>query len=558
MNAPKRSVLERIAAKEVIPVTPAPAPDTYEDVDLTIALLANRNVFQRSGQLIMVTREAKNLQGTARPAGAQTIRPLPQARLTEIITTTIAPRMLALAHTEYEEELAACEPEDRELIHASWPQRQEAVLKRAAQLGSQHAITTLARGEWAHIRPLEAIVSYPVMRPDGSIVTASGYDDQIATIAEMTIHVSVPDQPTIDDARAALSTLLEPIADFPFADEAHRAAWIAMLLTVVARPAIDGPTPMGLIDATLRGSGKNLLVDVLTLITLGTRATVRTAPKTREEWDKTMLALLSAGDPIVLLDNLVGMLQSDALDMVLTGTSYTQRVLGVSENRTVPIRTVFLATANNVSLSTDLVRRSLHIRLEPACESPEARPESDFQHPDLRAHVREHRARYLSAALTIVRAYTVAGRPRVEAKASGSYEEWCRVVRDALVWAGGADPVETQAGLREHADVERDELADLLREWDALLGAQPVTAAQLLEAARSGRAPGKAARYANAADGFPLLDALRGIMPNGAEPTAHLIGNRLRKRRGQIVAGLVLQVGAKARGGVDTYLVAKL
>jgi hypothetical protein len=491
---------------------------------------------------------------------------MPQVRLAEIITTMVQPLLLAYDRAAFEADLTKRSEDGEEIdpgeVVATRHELEEKALRRAAQIGNQHALTILARGEWAHIRPLEAIVSYPVMRPDGSIVTTSGYDAETATLAEMAVQVNVPDHATQDDARAALAALLEPIADFPFASDAHRAAWVAMLLTVVARPAIDGPTPMGLIDATARGSGKGLLADVLTLITLGTRATVRTAPKTREEWDKTMLALLSAGDPIVLLDNLVGMLSSDALDMVLTAQSYTQRVLGVSETRTVPIRTVFLATANNVSLSTDLVRRSLHCRLEPKCESPEARPESDFHFPDLRAHVREHRARYLSAALTIVRAYTVAGRPPVKAKPMGSYEEWCRVVRNALVWAGGADPAETQAGLREHADVERDELGELLREWDALLGPLPVTAAELLEAARSGRPPGKTAaksiRYAAAMGGSTaLLDALHGIMPAGTEPTPHLVGNRLRKRRGQIVDGLTIQLGESVRNGA-TYLVVRL
>jgi hypothetical protein len=550
----------------------AAAPDTNLEVDHAIEMLADRNVYQRSGQLVRVTREAVTEKGTTRPAGAPTIRSMPEERLAEIMATVLLndPKgLLAKARAEYQEELAECADEDREWVHASWSEREEEARKLAAQIARRCSHTILARGEWAHVRPLDAIVSYPVMRPDGTILSARGYDEQTRTLAEISIVVDVPEQPTQDDARAALTALLTLLGDFPFASDAHRSAWVATLLTVVARPAIvDAPTPMLLIDATARGSGKGLLADVLNLITLGTRATVRTAPKTREEWDKTMLALLSAGDPVVLLDNLVGMLSSDALDTVLTGTTYGQRVLGVSENRAVPIRTVFIATANNVSLSTDLVRRSLHCRLEPPCEAPEARPASDFQHADLRGHVREHRALYLAAALTIVRAYAVAGRPRVEAKPMGSFEEWCRVVRDALVWAGGADPVETQAGLREHSDVERDELATLLREWHGLLGERAVTAAELLSAARSGRAseaqtkaaPGSMrARLLDApsAGGRPLWDALCGIMPDGKDPTPHLVGNRLRKRRGQVVGGLAIKAGEAARNG-GTYQVVRV
>jgi hypothetical protein len=245
---------------------------------------------------------------------------------------------------------------------------------------------------------------------------------------------------------------------------------------------------------------------------------------------------------------------------VLTGTVYSQRLLGVSEDRRVAIRTVFLASANNARLSTDLVRRSLCCRLEPAVEQPETR--TGFRVSDLLGHVRRERSRYLSAALTVLRAYVVAGRPRVTARPMGSYEAWCRVVRDSLVWAGAADPAVTQDALRESADVERDELRDLLTAWHTVLGDRLVTVRELLDAAQTGRVPGigpersvgaKVARPPG--DGSTLLDALRGVTPNGAEPTTHTIGNRLRTMRGQIVGGLVLREGRRARGDRATYQV---
>src|SRR5690606_30538258 len=97
----------------------------------------------------------------------------------------------------------------------------------------------------------------------------------------------------------------------------------------------------------------------------------RVAPKTKEEFDKSMLSMLLTGAPLVLLDNVTNMLVSDALDAVLTGTSYEQRVLGASEDRRVSVRTVFLASANNARISSDLVRRSITCRLEPDTETPE-------------------------------------------------------------------------------------------------------------------------------------------------------------------------------------------
>jgi hypothetical protein len=197
-------------------------------------------------------------------------------------------------------------------------------------------------------------------------------------------------------------------------------------------------------------------------------------------------------------------------------------------------------------------------------ERPEER--ADFKHSDLLGHAQRERGVYLVAALTILRAYVAAGRPRVEAKHMGSYEAWCRVVRDALVWAGGVDPAGTQDALRESADVERDELRDLLHAWHEVVGDQAVTVRELLDAAK-GTEAGRggagvrgrlAASKADAPSREALLDALRAIMPNGAEPTPHGVGNRLRTLRGQIVGGLVLKDGPKARGDRATYQVVRV
>jgi hypothetical protein len=321
---------------------------------------------------------------------------------------------------------------------------------------------------------------------------------------------------------------------------------VGLFITGPPRRAIDGPTPLGLLEASLRGSGKTLLADVISLITTGEKVPRRVAPKTKEEWDKTMLATLAAGDPIVLIDNVTTMLVSDALDAALTGTTYSGRWLGVSENRTVAVRTVFLASSNNARLSTDLVRRSIACRLEPEVEQPEAR--DDFQHPDLERHVKTHRADLLGAALTILRAYAVAERPRVAARRMGSYDAWCRVVRDALVWAGAADPAATQDALRETADVERDEVRELLVAWHDLLGEKAVTSRQLLDRCETSGIGKNDQRQA-------LLDAVEGALPNGARITAHAIGNKLRTMRGQIAADLVLREGKKAHGGRATYRV---
>ncbi len=84
-------------------------------------------------------------------------------------------------------------------------------------------------------------------------------------------------------------------------------------------------------------------------------------------------------------------------------------------------------TGNGLSVSEDLARRFVAVEFDPRTEDPEARP---FKN-DIRAEVRERRTELLSALLTIWRW----GRLSTDIKRGlplGSFEQWCRWVRDLL------------------------------------------------------------------------------------------------------------------------------
>jgi hypothetical protein len=117
---------------------------------------------------------------------------------------------------------------------------------------------------------------------------------------------------------------------------------------------------------------------------------------------------------------------------------------------------------------------------------------SDVKYPDLRRHVREQRGVLLSAALTILRAWVVAGKPRYKDAGGkgltpwGSFEGWSSVVREAVVFAGLSDPGETRLALQTMAD--RDALAmvamiDALERVDH--ARQGRTTAEIIDAIRN-------------------------------------------------------------------------
>src|SRR5262249_30548655 len=118
------------------------------------------------------------------------------------------------------------------------------------------------------------------------------------------------------------------------------------------------------------------------------------------------------------------------------------------------------------AVAADAAGRVCHVRLESPCERPEER--NDFRHRNLLAWVGGDRARLLAAALTILRAYHVAGRPDLNLPAWGSFEGWSGLVRAAVAWVGLPDPGETRLLLQERADATPEGWAVVRASWERM------------------------------------------------------------------------------------------
>ena len=142
----------------------------------------------------------------------------------------------------------------------------------------------LARGSWTGIRPIRGIVTCPVLRADGSILQMQGYDIDSGLYVDLTeAFPEIDSDPTAEAISAAVATLFDLVSDFPFKDSASLSAWVASLLTPLAREAYRGCTgPLFTFDANIRGSGKSLLADINSLIVTGREATRLTAPQNDE------------------------------------------------------------------------------------------------------------------------------------------------------------------------------------------------------------------------------------------------------------------------------------
>lgn len=324
-----------------------------------------------------------------------------------------------------------------------------------------------SRGTWQEIPYLQGVVTTPVLREDGSILDRAGYDPAsgIFLFAQSTFP-SIPMNPSEAQAREALESLREVFCDFPFAKAVHEAANLAAVLTPFVRSAMAGPAPLFNYDANVRGAGKTLGADAVGIIATGRPlARMPQAPNDEEE-EKRLAGIAQDGDAIVLIDNITRPLGSGALDAILTSTRWKPRILGKTGNPEFEVKTTFLATSNNVQLVGDIARRTLHIRLCSATDHPEDR--KDFRHPALLQWVTENHPRLAVAALTVLRAYVVAGRPMIGITPWGSFEEWSRWVREPIVWLLGVDPMHTREELESHSNIESGALQGLVDGWKSL------------------------------------------------------------------------------------------
>src|SRR6516162_6492372 len=128
------------------------------------------------------------------------------------------------------------------------------------------------------------------------------------------------------------------------------------------------------------------------------------------------------------------------------------------ETRTVRNTWSIFITGNALKIKNDATRRILRISLDAKQEKPEYRKFKRNPYLD----VLRDRGRYLWAALTVVRAYIVAGKPNRLPWIGEPFSAWSDLVRSALVWLDYEDPFVTTEATRDN-DPDRQSRAAMLQ-----------------------------------------------------------------------------------------------
>lgn len=326
----------------------------------------------------------------------------------------------------------------------------------------------------------------PVFGPSGKLAINAGYDNesQMFIWPRNLVVPFVPSVPTpADVAEARRLVEYELLGQFPFESDADMAHAIAAMLHPFVRPMIVGPTPMALIDKPTPGTGGTLLANAIAIPALGNDPSVMSVGKLEDEWRFRMVALLRTGPAIVLLDNINVKLDSATLAaMITTFDTYADRVIRSSDIVTIPIRCQWMATGNNVVMSSELIRRSFLIRLDANEETPEI--EGDYRHPLLVEWAMTHRAELVWALLVLVQNWIARGRPKGAQKPPGSFESWGAVIGGILEAAGIPGFLANAHKLQQHSDPDADAWRSLVDEWSERFGTKTVRAGELLSIAQ--------------------------------------------------------------------------
>lgn len=487
--------------------------------DAIESLRADGTLYQKDGALVHVVRVAEADQVKGFVAGMPHVRKIEQPNLRE---------RLARA--------------------ARWERYDGRSGEWLSSLPSPHVTAAVAsRGEWGDaVRPLVGVVETPFLRADGSIADQPGYDAATGFLLEDGCELaSIPPMVTRAMAETALAELREVFEEFPFEREAGRMAAVAAVLTLLARPAIKGPTPAFVLDKNTSGTGGTLATDAITIITTGRNAPRLSWPPDDIELEKVLGSLALGAARLVGFDNVTTAFRGGPLDKVLTAEDRVQlRVLGVSEVPSLQWRAVVIASGNNVEIAGDTVRRVLAARIVSPLERPEER--SDLKRPDLRAFVREHRARLVRAALVVLRGFVCAGRPDQGLRKWGSFEAWAELVPAAVVYAGGADPMGARLSDGDRIDPERGAFLTLLRELRRFAPSGTTLKDMVGHLYPLDRLRGECAP-----DGWESLrNALETFAPPapGKAPDLRKLGYRLREHRDRVAGGLRLTSSANRDG----------
>jgi hypothetical protein len=293
------------------------------------------------------------------------------------------------------------EPEAAELIerHIEFVDRKG----RAVHLAEKFVKHFITRSDGA-LPLVTGICTMPLVLPNGSLLTGPGLLRHLNTVfrvpQELLAVVPTPEECTPARVANAMRFLTHEWLIDVATDYAGRCALIAYGLSIIERHLLP-MRPAFFVSAGKRGGGKTTSLNMVSMAALGQLAAAAAWSPNEEERRKALFSYFLEDVPNLVWDNLDlgSTISSPSIEKSLTAELYTDRILGVTQHKIVPVTTIQAFNGNNIAPRGDLASRALRIYLDVDRPDPENR---NFKHPDPIGWTRKHRLKILRAFYIIL------------------------------------------------------------------------------------------------------------------------------------------------------------
>jgi len=401
----------------------------------------------------------------------------------------------------------------------------------------------LAGKTWPSMKPFRGIVGAPVLRPDGTLLQAPGYDNATGLYLASKIPLDqVPEAPTAKQVETARSFLLDEFLEgFPWVEDADRANYVGVLATPILRRYLRTLTPFVVYTATMPGSGKTILTSGPGML-YGQR--VLTWTHSDEELRKSITSVLADPAGTVIFDNLAEgtTIDSPVLARLITDRTWADRLLGKNTTASYANDRLWAATGNNLLLGGDMATRTVLVRLDPKMPRPEER--TGFAIPNLDAWILRpaNQRSVLWHLLILVIDWTRQGAPRAQGITMRQFTPWAEAIGGFLSHHGIKEFLGNIENVRD-IDDDNAVWTAFLAKWRTVLGDKWQTTHELRLAADTPH------MGSDPWDGLFLTDA-RGKLPSEVS-----LGKRLKGHIDRYHGSYVLRSDLDRHSKVRTWRV---
>lgn len=407
----------------------------------------------------------------------------------------------------------------------------------------------LSPAEWPGLDVLTGIVGMPVIRRDGTLLQEPGYDRATGLYLSPKVKLApIPDVPSATEVAAAREFVLHRLlGDFEWHAKADKANYLGLLVTPFLRRYLRCLTPLGIVTATMPGSGKSILSGLIGLL-----AGQKTLPWADDDAElrKVITSAFTVEAGVVVWDNLEEgtVVDSPVLASLLTTLVWSDRPMSRTAIGSWPNERLWMVNGNNLRVGGDNASRSVLVRLSPNAPHPEER--SDFTIPDLDKWILrpDNQAQTMRHLLVLLLDWLAAGAPRDHGIPSmRQFTPWATGVGGFLAHHDVPDFLTNVDDLRA-TDAHEEKWAAFLARWRQRFRNRKVRAREVFVSAQSDVVDGvELDRW----DGLFITDKR-----TGRPPKTHVqLGQWLAGHIGRYYGGLRLRSEYDSHTKVTSYWV---